>query len=238
MRPRRKEVCMKKLLAALLTLLLTLTACGGGGLTTFDAENYLRGQLNATYRGEFDETWLEQVDLTEKEAQASYEAGLELEYQYFSSFFRFDETYITDETRQAVKDLLAQLYQVSRCEIRSVETSGSGFTAQVKVQPVDLIALVSDTYMEDYADQFSIKYSETTMGDLEAMTEAEQTEFWSAYENDWAMGIVDLLQEHRSELGYREAVTMVIQFLPDEEGFFSIPETDFAHLDALILAYE
>jgi len=238
MRPRRKEVCMKKLLAALLTLLLTLTACGGGGLTTFDAEDYLRGQINATYRGAFDEAWLEQVSLTEEEAQAAYEAGLDLEYQYFSAFFHFDETYITEETRQAVKDLLAELYQKSRCEILRVEKSGTGFSAQVKVQPVDLIALVSDTYMEAYAAEFSARYGETTLGDLETMPEADQADFWTAYENDWAMGIVELVRTHLSELGYREAVTMLLQFLPDEEGWFSIPETDFAHLDALILAYE
>ena len=118
---------MKKLLAALFLLLCTLTACSTTGLTTFDAENYLRGQISATYRGEFDEAWLEQVDLTEEEAEAAYEAGLDLEYQYFSSFFRFDETYITDETRQAVKDLLTELYQKSRCEILRVEKSGTGF---------------------------------------------------------------------------------------------------------------
>ena len=229
---------MKKLLAALLTLLLTLTACGGGGLTTFDAENYLRGQLSATNRGEFDKTWQEQVDLTVEEAQAAYEAGLDLEYQYFSAFFQFDETYITGETRQAVKDLLAELYQRSRCEILRVEKSGAGFSAQVKVQPVDLIAQVSDTYMEAYAAEFSARYSETTLGDLDAMSEADQADFWAAYENDWAMGIVELIRAHFSELGYREAVTMLLQFLPDEEGWFSIPETDFAHLDALILAYE
>lgn len=229
---------MKKLLAALFLLLCTLTACSTTGLTTFDAENYLRGQISATYRGEFDEAWLEQVDLTEEEAEAAYEAGLDLEYQYFSSFFRFDETYITDETRQAVKDLLTELYQKSRCEILRVEKSGTGFSAQVKVQPVDLIAQVSDTYMEAYAAEFSARYSETTLEDLEAMPEPDQTDFWTAYENDWAMGIVELIRTHISELGYREAVTMLLQFLPDDEGYFSIPETDFAHLDALILAYE
>ena len=176
MRRRRKEVSMKKLLAALLALLLTLTACGGGSLTTFDAEDYLRGLITATSRGEFDEGWLEQVDQTETQAKAAYLAGLELEYQYFSSFFGFEESYITWETRQAVKDLLAELYQKSRCEILGVETSKDGFVAKVKVQPVDLIALVSDTYMEAYAAEFSARYSGTNMGDLEAMTEAERAE--------------------------------------------------------------
>lgn len=229
---------MKKLLAALLTLVFTLTACGGGGLTTFDAETYLRGQLNATYLGEFDETWLEQVDLTEEEAQQAYEAGLDLEYQYFSSFFQFDEAYVSEESRQAVKALLAELYQNSRVEVSSAAKSGKGFTLQVKIQPVDLIALVSDTYMEAYAAEFSARYADTNLEDLESMTEAEQTAFWTVYENDWVTGIVELIRSHFSELGHREAVTMVVQFLPDEEGCFSIPETDFANLDALVLAYK
>ena len=120
----------------------------------------------------------------------------------------------------------------------SAEKSGKGFTLQVKIQPVDLIAQVSDTYMETYAAEFSAKYANTHLGDLESMTEAEQAAFWTAYETDWVTGIVALLRTHFDQLGYREAVTVVVQFLPDEEGFFSIPETDFAHLDALVLAYE
>lgn len=229
---------MKKLLAALLTLPFLLTACGGGGLTTFDAQDYLKGLLNATYLGQFDPDYLAQVDLTEEEARAAYEEGLELEYGYFSSFFRFDEACLTDETRQSAKDLLAELCGQARWEVGAASKSDGGFTVEVTVRPVDLIARVSEQYMPAYAEAFRAKYAGTTQGDLEAMPEEERTAFLAAYENDWATGVTELLRSHLSELDYLEPVSLLVRFLPDEEGYYSIPDTDFANLDALILAYE
>ena len=144
---------MKKFLAAACGLLLacSLTACGGGGrLTADDAALYVKGLLDETYLGVFDPGYLALVDLTREEAEETYRQGLEVSYQYLSKNFQFDDTYVTDETRREAVDLLAEIYSHARYEVGEPVKTGEGFTLEVTVQPIDLIPLVVEKYMEEY----------------------------------------------------------------------------------------
>ena len=73
---KKRNVCM--LLAAALSCSLLLTACGGGGVSAFDATKYIQGLLDKTYLGEFDE-YMNVVDITENECEDDYISGLESE---------------------------------------------------------------------------------------------------------------------------------------------------------------
>lgn len=231
---------MKQYLAAACGLLLacSLTACGGGKtLSAQDAALYVQGLLDETYLGVYDPDYLALVDLTEEEAEETYRKGLEVSYQYLSKNFQFDDTYITDETRQAAVDLLAELYSHARYRVGQAVKSGNGFTLEVTIQPIDLIPLVVEKYMEDYSTTFSQRYANTTKEAVDALPEEEAETFWTGYENDWAMGVVGLFRTHLGELDYLEPVSLIVRVEPDEEGYYTLPDADFANLDYLILAY-
>lgn len=234
-----RRFSLKKLFAALTALVLTLslTACGGGGLTTQDASDYLQGLLDATYLGQFSETYLESVDLTEAEARESYEKGLDVAYRYLAKNFQFSEEYVSEDTRQAATDLLAEIYTHARYRVDTATKTDKGFTLELSIQPIDLIPLVVEKYMEDYSNAFAAKYADTTQADVAAMPAGEAEAFWTAYENDWAMGIVELLNTHMNELDHQQPVSLLVQLTADEDGYYTIPDTDFANLDYLILAY-
>ena len=51
-------------LAAALLLCLGLGACGGETMTRFDAAAYVSGVLDETYKGTWDNAFLDLVDLT------------------------------------------------------------------------------------------------------------------------------------------------------------------------------
>ena len=53
---------------AALVLSLSLTACQGETMTAFDATAYVRGVLDETYKGTWDNAFLDLVDLTDGEA--------------------------------------------------------------------------------------------------------------------------------------------------------------------------
>ena len=230
---------MKKLFAALtaLALALSLTACGGSGLTTQDAADYMQGLLDATYLGQFSEDYLESVDLTEEEARESYEKGLDVAYRYLAKNFQFNEEYVSEDTRQAATDLLAEIYTHARYRVDTTTKTDKGFTLELSIQPIDLIPLVVEEYLPAYLDAVAARYADTTQADVAAMPAEEADAFWTAYENDWAMGIVELLSAHMGELDYQEPVSLLVQFTPDADGYYTIPDTDFANLDYLILAY-
>lgn len=231
---------MKKFLAAALGLLLacSLAACGGGGgLTAEDAALYVKGLLDETYLGVFDEDYLALVDLTEEEAGETYRQGLEVSYQYLSKNFQFDDAYVTDETRQAAVDLMAEIYSRARYQVGEPVKTGDGFTLEVTVQPIDLIPRVVEKYMEEYSDAFSQTYAGTTREEVDALPADEAEAFWTKYENDWAMGVVELFRTHLGELDHLEPVSLIVRVEPDEDGYYTLSDTDFANLDYLILAY-
>ena len=96
-------------LAAAALLCLSLTACGETKMTVFDATAYVKGVLDETYKGTWNNAFLDLVELTDGEAQDAYEASLEQEYRRFAYQFDLDESALTEETRQAVLDLLAEV---------------------------------------------------------------------------------------------------------------------------------
>lgn len=225
-------------LAAGLALCLALTGCGGGGVTSFDATAYMQGLLDETYLGKFSEDYMKMVGIDEDEARKTYEEGLEAEYEnYFADFFAFDREYVSDETRQAAIDLLAEVYQHSKYEVKPGSKVEGGYVVEIIVEPVDMIALIDDQYIEDYSDTFNAKYEDVTQEKVDAMSDAEYDEFMTGYENDWANGIIDLFHEHMDELGYTDAQSIMVQFKPDDDGYYTISDNDFANLDNLILAY-
>ena len=48
-----------------LTFVLSLSACGGGGLSADDATTYVQGILDENYKGVYDPDFLELIDITE-----------------------------------------------------------------------------------------------------------------------------------------------------------------------------
>ena len=52
-----------------LTFVLSLSACGGGGLSADDATTYVQGILDENYKGVYDPDFLELIDITENEAE-------------------------------------------------------------------------------------------------------------------------------------------------------------------------
>ena len=78
---------MKKVLLILLSLALMLSLTGCGGLWDLLGDEsdriaaYIQGYLDLTYKGQFNEDYMEELDLTEEDMQERYESGLRVEAQ-------------------------------------------------------------------------------------------------------------------------------------------------------------
>jgi len=227
---------MKKFLSLLCAAMmaLSLTACGGRGLTTLDAADYVRGLMDLTYYGTLDQDYLKSVDVTEEEGRADYEKGLEVEYQYFTRCFDMDTSLLTDQTREAIVTLLADIYQQAKYEVKPGSRTDSGFSVEVVIEPIGIIPHVVNNYMEEYSKAFAAQYANV---DWSLISPEEESAFWLTYENGWAMGIVELFREHEEELDYLETRRITVEIRPDDTGVYSLSDADFSNLDALILAY-
>ena len=84
-------------LGAAAVLTAGLAACGG--VTKDDATVYVKGQIDSTYLGQYNEDYLKLMDMTEAEAAEDYEWNLGAEADWFMDFASI---YPSDETKEKV----------------------------------------------------------------------------------------------------------------------------------------
>ena len=82
-------------LGAAAVLAAGLAACGG--VTKDDATVYVKGQIDSTYLGQYNEDYLKLMDMTEAEAAEDYEWNLGAEADWFMDFASI---YPSDETKE------------------------------------------------------------------------------------------------------------------------------------------
>ncbi len=222
-------------LAAALLLCLGLGACGGETMTRFDAAAYVSGVLDETYKGTWNNAFLDLVDLTDGEAQDAYEAALEEEYQRFAYQFDFNDAALTGETRQAALDLLAQVCAKAQYTVQGATAlDDTRYAVEVSVRPLDLFVQVREDALEDFRASFAQAYADVDLGEL---TEDEQTQLEAEYENQWALGIIGLCEGRLSVADYLDVERILVLVAPDDEGYYSMGNNDFNNLSTLILPY-
>ncbi|MCG4526904.1 hypothetical protein NE626_10625 [Intestinimonas massiliensis] len=223
-------------LLAALCLCLALTGCDTGAhMTAFDASSYVSGLLDQSFKKTWSNAWLDLVDLTEGAALDAYEAGLDQEYRRFAYQFDLQDASLTDETRQAARDLLAEICAKAQYTVQSaVALDDERYAVEVKVRSIDLFLQVEADDLSDYAAAFQAAHASDRP---DALDDADRSAYWTQYENDWALGVVELCRSKLGLLGYGDVESILVLVAPDDAGNYSMGDNDFANLSALILPY-
>ena len=229
--------------ALALVLGFILTACSGG-ISTKEASLYIQGLMDSTYLGVYDPDYLKLVNATESELEQDHLDGLETEYRVnIIPIFEIEDEIIRDETRQSILDMLEEVYTHAKYQVKQAAQAGEeAFTIEVAVQP---LTFFYDVYQEDFTqeavDEFNAEFPELFDEDaLAAMSEEEYHTLCQQYEEEWAQMFLNLCQQRldAGDMNYGEETSIVVQFRPDaSDGLYTIPDTDFQNLDALILQY-
>lgn len=222
-------------LAAVLLFCLVLSACGGETMTAFDATAYVGGVLDETYKGSWNNAFLDLMDLTDGEAQDAYQASLREEYRRFAYQFSLNDDALTVETREDILELLAQVCARAQYSVKeAVALDETRYAVEVSVRPMDLFLQVREDALEDYQTAFAEKYAGA---ELEGLSGEEREAALAAYENDWAQGIAALCRDRLGLMNHLEVVPILVLVSPDENGLYGMGDNDFSNLSALIIPY-
>ena len=126
-------------------LLLGLTACGSS--ITDDATVYVQGLLDANYKGEISQDYIDVVeDMTQEQAQADHENNLEIEAGYLLSFLAVELP--TDAVAQRAQEIVDEIYSHAQYTVADAEQLSSGDIAvEVTVSPIEIIPLLTEDQM-------------------------------------------------------------------------------------------
>lgn len=227
---------------ACLLLMASLAACGSlsdlaGRLTGgFDATLYIRGTLDKIYLAKYSDDYLSMVDSTKSEAEKDYQAGIDSEYAYVVDRFEIDDDYITDESRETLKQLLRDIYQHSKYEVDTATKAQDEYSIKVTVYPITIFYDIMENDYEAYAGEFNTMFDAMDEDAFDSMSEAEQEAFWEEYEETWVQGIIGLIRARTGEITYAEPVVELVRVYP-EGDVYTISDEDMSDIDWLVLKY-
>ena len=128
----------KPLLALVLAAVMALSLAGCGTLMTDSVGALVQGNLDELYLGQYNEDFLQLVDITEAEAEQNYLDGLDVEAQFFAQYFLIEN--LTDDIKAEIVDLYKEIYSHSRYEVgEATEVDEDTYGVPVTIYPIDIM---------------------------------------------------------------------------------------------------
>jgi len=216
---------MKRVICALLCavmLVCSLTGC----LEKFDAKAFVQGNLDVIYLNKITDEHLNSVTNSREDLEAVYQKGIEIEAEYFASYFYFDLELAPEGTFERIVELYKQIYTYAKYEISEAEQAEDDYLLTVTVYPIDIIVNV---IKEDW-EAFEADYLAASEQGTE-LTPEEQ-------EALWVDGVLSLFEERIPTIGYLEPQTVSITVTKGEDGVYYVSDNDFGRIDTLVIQYK
>ena len=117
-------------------------------------------------------------------------------------------------------------YQNSRYEVGEAVKSDSGFTVEVTIEPIDLFSAAIDE-LNSYITELE---ESLNAGVFDEMTEEE-------FYYEYASGMMAICEANDDDPPHVEPVTLAILVTQDEDGLYTISDSDFQRIDAEMIYY-
>ena len=229
---------MKKVLLILLSLALMLSLTGCGGLWDLLGDEsdriaaYIQGYLDLTYKGQFNEDYMEELDLTEEDMQERYESGLRVEAQFFENAIGYIE-YPTEESTSRLMDIYAQIYSYSDYTVESCTKLESGnYAVEVSFRPIDTLTKLNP---EQFNQVFVEVLGEFGVYEAEARANMSEEDDIAA-DGVYAQRRMDLLEQAIPGTGHGEERSVVVQ-IKDAGDYWEPVQEDIDTIDYYLIDY-
>ena len=218
----------KTMLAAALAAaaLLGLTACGGG--ITNDATVYVQGLLDANYKGQISQEYIDVVeDMTQEQAEADHANNLEMEGDYLLTYLAVEMP--TDAVTQRAQELVDEIYSHAQYTVADAEQlSGGDIVVEVTISPIEIMPQITGEFMQETWDAVLSENGITTQEQLDAQ--------FQAMDEQYAMALMDEVERLIPELTYGTDQVVMLQ-LKEEDGYYSLVDSGMQKLDEVMIDY-
>ena len=234
---------MKKTLAVLLLIVLTLTLVGCGKSTEESTKILVQGNIDSIYLGKATSEYLKMVDATQERVDADYIDGMNKEAEFFCTYFNivdpeYGETYetLSDDIKNSIVEMYKEIYSKASYTVGEPVKNGEGFDVLVTINPIDIIEKAFNKLEEGYEpyEEFAEKYQSI---DLDAMSEDEILSTLDQYTSDYSNLLIDLVNGLIPEIGYKDAKEVTVHVEKNENDRYHINQDDWTVIDDYMIYY-
>lgn len=195
-------------------------------------KNYVQGHLDLTYKGQANEDFLRELDLTEEEAMERYEQGIQVETEFFQSAIGLFD-YPTEAVKEQLTEMYKQIYSHSEYTVVSANKMDSGnYVVEVTVSPIDVMTQVTPEDFQAIFEQVLAEQGITSQGQLEAMSEEEYEKVDQLY----TQRVLQLVEEKMGNIGNGEEESFTVQIV-NEGDIWTPSQDDFDAIDLAMIDY-
>ena len=188
-------------------------------------EGYVQSVLDTNYHGEFDD-YMAITGATKEQASNINEAHAVNLTEQLAEQYDIHLGQLPPEIGDTLVEICSELYKKASYSVDEVQKDGETVYVNISIKPIDFLEPASDAVAE-YTSKFNDR---AKAGEFEKMTESE-------YENEYAEGILEVLQDVVKTVGYADQVTYRIKIQYNAEtGMSYIGDDALDAINQLILA--
>ncbi|MBQ8403454.1 MAG: hypothetical protein IJX55_03390 [Clostridia bacterium] len=237
-----KKIKMGRFAAVLALVLCTAMLFSSCGLSKLMGERNItilvRGNLDENYLGEFDEDYLELIDSTKEDAEATYLESMATSADYFAYYWGIIGQYesiedLEPELQTALIELMKEIYSHAKYEVKTADLQSDGvYNVKIVIDPIDINARADELYESGTYEPLETFFEKTENLDFDNMSDDE---YWK-FSNEYGWIIVEMFESLIPNLGYGEQKSMIMQ-VGEIDGYFQISDDDFSLFDSYVLTY-
>ena len=188
----------------------------------------VQGNIDSLYLGRADRVYYDVVGATVAECEEDYLRGLEKEAEFFADYCSIE--FLPDDLKADLVELYKEIYSFSRYTVGEARRKTTDtYEVKVEIYPLNIMQLLLDGIDEGGMDWYYDKYPNGSG----SMTDAE----YEQYDRDWADGLIAIVREQLSKVGYEDPQTLAVQVIRDADGYWIISDESMSDIDALIIDY-
>ncbi|MBQ8813639.1 MAG: hypothetical protein IJZ85_03980 [Lachnospiraceae bacterium] len=188
-------------------------------------EQYVESVLDANYHAEY-ASYISMTGATEDQASSVHRQHVLDLARLLADWYDIKLDQLPAEIGNQLTDICEILYKKADYSVSDVQKSGDAVFVSVEIKPIDFLADAADDVM-DYTGKFNDR---AKAGEFEYMTESE-------YENEYAKGLLTVLESVAKNVVYAEQKSYRIEIMYDTEtGVSYISEEDLSAINQMIFA--
>lgn len=215
-------------------MVLSLAACTSmGGVSEEERmQEYVQGRLDMLYKGQYNEGYLEEMEMTKEEAEEYYNQFCLGEAYFFENYVGLVDM-PTEETDQEIADLYKEIYSHCKYTVGKGNKLESGnFAVEVTFEPLDIMTKFTP---EDFQLVFEDVLVENNITDYDAL-EALSDEEFGALDAEYTTRILTMIRAELPNMGYGEEKSVTVQ-IKDTADYYEPVQDDFDRIDNAMIDY-
>lgn len=210
------------------SLALVLTACG---LSGSDMTDYIQGELDCTYKGQYNQEYLDLVeDMTQEAAQQQYEDNAQAEAQRLLSYL--EVYYPNDAVNQRAVQLVKDIYANAKYTVGAGnKLQGGDYAVEVTLSPMELFHLIPN---ETYAQVWTQVCLDSGVDPEQAFSLSEED--YQPLDQEYALRMLEQVQTVLPQLTYGEEQSVILQ-LTLEGDYYSLEPSGWQTVDDMMIDY-